>query len=155
MTGAVTGKSGDDCVFCLARLLEGQESLVVTFGPTCFVVLNRYPYNNGHLMVVPNRHIGTLAEATPEELTELMSLTRRAEMVLTAAYQPHGMNVGMNLGRSAGAGVPGHLHIHLVPRWEGDTNFMTVVGGTRVVPEEPPQTLARLTPIFERLAKES
>ena len=155
MTGAAPGESSDDCVFCLARVREGQESLVATVGETCFVLLYRYPYNTGHLMVVPNRHFGTLAEATPKELTELMSLTRRAEVVLTEAYQPHGMNVGMNLGRSAGAGIPGHLHIHLVPRWEGDTNFMTVVGETRVVPEEPPQTLARLTPIFERLAEET
>ena len=95
-----------------------------------------------------------LAEASRQELTELMTLTRRAEIALTEAYRPHGMNMGINLGRPAGAGLPGHLHIHLVPRWEGDTNFMTVVGSTRVVPEEPPQTLKRLTPIFARLAEE-
>jgi ATP adenylyltransferase len=105
-------------------------------------------------MVVPNRHIGSLAEASCQELSELMTLTRRAEIALTEAYRPHGMNMGINLGRPAGAGLPGHLHIHLVPRWEGDTNFMTVVGSTRVVPEEPPQTLKRLTPIFARLAEE-
>jgi ATP adenylyltransferase len=117
-------------------------------------MLNLYPYNNGHVMVVPNRHIGSLAEASRRELSELMTLTRRAEIALTEAYRPHGMNMGINLGRPAGAGLPGHLHIHLVPRWEGDTNFMTVVGSTRVVPEEPPQTLKRLTPIFARLAEE-
>jgi ATP adenylyltransferase len=105
-------------------------------------------------MVVPNRHIGSLAVASPEELTELMTLTRRAELALTEAYRPHGMNLGINVGRSAGAGVPGHLHMHLVPRWDGDTNFMTVVGETRVVPEDLLRTLNRLRPIFERLAGE-
>ena len=86
-------------------------------------MLNLYPYNNGHVMVVPNRHIGSLAEASRQELSELMTLTRRAEIALTEAYRPHGMNMGINLGRPAGAGLPGHLHIHLVPRWEGDTGL--------------------------------
>ena len=151
MTG-LSDASSDDCVFCVAQTRGESESLIVARGLTCFVILNLYPYSNGHIMVVPHRHIGSLAEASSQELTELMALTRRAEMVLTEAYRPHGMNLGINLGRPAGAGVPGHLHMHLVPRWEGDTNFMTVVGGTRVVPEEPPQTLRRLTPIFARLA---
>ena len=153
MTGLVE-TSSDECVFCIARAQTEAESLIVTRGRTCFVILNLYPYNNGHVMVVPNRHIGSLAEASPEELSELMMLTRRAEIALTEAYRPHGMNMGINLGRPAGAGLPGHLHMHLVPRWEGDTNFMTVVGSTRVVPEEPPQTLTRLAPIFARLAEE-
>ena len=151
----VTGlakETSDACVFCVAQVQAEAESLVVTRGQTCFVVLNLYPYNNGHIMVVPNRHIGSLAEASSQELSELMLLTRRAEIALTEAYRPHGMNLGINLGRPAGAGVPGHLHMHLVPRWDGDTNFMTVVGATRVVPEEPPQTLKRLAPIFARLA---
>ena len=99
-------------------------------------------------MVVPNRHIASLADATPEELHELMELTRRAEIALTEAYAPHGMNMGINLGKPAGAGVLDHLHMHVVPRWNGDTNFMTVVGETRVLPEELPQTAARLRPIF-------
>ncbi len=146
--------TSDGCVFCVAQAQAEVESLVVTRGQTCFVVLNLYPYNNGHVMVVPNRHIGSLAEASSQELSELMLLTRRAEIALTEAYRPHGMNLGINLGRSAGAGVPGHLHMHLVPRWDGDTNFMTVVGATRVVPEELPQTLKRLAPIFARLAED-
>jgi len=152
VTGAVD-KASPACVFCAAPELPEPASLIVARGNACFVVLNLYPYNNGHVLVVPNRHIGSLAETTPEELAELMVLARRAEMALTEAYRPHGMNIGINLGRSAGAGVPGHLHIHLVPRWNGDTNFMTVVGETRVVPEEPPRTLARLVPIFKRLAR--
>ena len=150
----VAEASSDECVFCVALAQSEAESLIVTRGQTCFVIVNLYPYNNGHIMVVPHRHIGSLAEASPQELTELMTLTRRAEIALTEAYRPHGMNVGMNLGRPAGAGVPGHLHMHLVPRWDGDTNFMTVVGSTRVVPEEPLQTRTRLAPIFTRLAED-
>ena len=153
VTGVATAP-GDGCVFCSARARSEPESLIVMRGLTCFVVLNLYPYNNGHVMVVPNRHFGSLAEASRQELTELMTMTRRAEIALTEAYRPQGMNMGINLGRAAGAGVPGHLHMHVVPRWDGDTNFMTVVGSTRVVPEEPPQTLERLTPIFKRLAAE-
>ena len=105
-------------------------------------------------MVVPNRHIAALAEASGEELAELMIMAQRAEIALTEAYRPDGMNLGINLGRPAGAGVPGHLHLHLVPRWDGDTNFMTVVGSTRVVPEEPQQTIKRLSPILQRLVRD-
>ena len=104
-------------------------------------------------MVVPNRHIATLASATPEELTELAELTQRAEIALTEAYTPHGMNMGINLGKPAGAGILDHLHMHVVPRWNGDTNFMTVVGQTRVLAEELPRTAERLRPIFARLAE--
>ena len=152
MTGAV---SDEGCVCCAAQAGDNAAALIVARGETCFVILNKYPYNNGHIMVTPNRHIGSLADATEAELGELMAWTRRGEMGLTEAYQPHGMNIGMNLGRPAGAGVPGHLHVHLVPRWNGDTNFMTVVGDTRVVPEPPPKTLERLTPIFARLAAQN
>ena len=150
VTNAGTG-GGGACVFCAAT--EGSEpsSLTLHDGDRCFVILNKYPYSNGHLMVVPRRHIGKLSEASPDELSELMTLTRTAEIALTEAYDPHGLNVGMNLGRPAGAGVVGHLHMHVVPRWNGDTNFMTVTADTRVVPEEPAQTVARLRPIFLRL----
>jgi ATP adenylyltransferase len=147
----VTGKStSPGCVFCEAVAGHQQSDLVVFQGRTCFVILNLYPYNNGHLMVVPNRHIGKLADATSEELCELIELTRRAEIVLTEAYAPHGLNMGINLGKPAGAGVLDHVHLHVVPRWSGDTNFMTVVGATRVLPEELPQTAARLRPLFAR-----
>jgi ATP adenylyltransferase len=140
------------CVFCDAQVHAEAATLVLFRGATCFVILNLYPYNNGHLMVVPNRHVATLTDAVPEELCELIRLTRVAEMVLTEAYRPQGMNVGMNLGRQAGAGVADHMHIHVVPRWTGDTNFMSVVGSVRVLPEELEQTGERLRPIFERLA---
>ena len=143
--------TGEPCIFCSALEAEPQSDLVLHRGDRCFVILNKFPYNNGHLMVVPVRHVGTLTDLDKAELGELATLTRTAEMALTEAYDPHGINVGMNLGRAAGAGALGHLHAHLVPRWEGDTNFMTVVADTRVVPEEPGQTAGRLRPIFKRL----
>lgn len=141
------------CVFCDALARDATAALLLFRGERCFVILNLYPYNNGHLMVVPNRHIPTLVSATSEELAEMMELTRRAEVALNQAYHPQGINIGINLGRAAGAGVLDHLHIHVVPRWAGDTNFMSVVGNVRVLPEELEQTAARLRPIFERLAK--
>jgi len=104
-------------------------------------------------MIVPNRHIATLESTTSDERAELMALTRHAEIALEEAYRPQGLNMGMNLGRPAGAGVLDHLHIHMVPRWNGDTNFMTVVGETRVLPEDLSQTATRLRPIFERLSR--
>jgi ATP adenylyltransferase len=140
-------------VFCDALAGDDQGDLVVFRGTTCFVILNLFPYNNGHLMIVPKRHFGKLAEATTEELCELIDLTRRAEIALGEAYAPHGLNIGINLGKPAGAGVLDHIHMHVVPRWTGDTNFMSVVGQTRVLPEELPQTADKLRPIFERLAR--
>ncbi len=142
------------CVFCDALQAGDARALVVHDGPHCFIILNLYPYNSGHLMVVPRRHVGTLAGLTRDEVVELGVLTRRAEMALTEAYQPQGINVGMNLGRPAGAGVVDHVHVHLVPRWTGDTNFMTVVGEVRVLPEELPAAAARLRPLFARLHQE-
>ena len=147
------GGESADCVFCTALDDESAAPLVLFRGATCFVILNLFPYNNGHLMVVPKRHVGTLADTSPDERAELMELTRVAEIALTEAYGPHGMNMGVNLGKPAGAGVPGHLHMHVVPRWNGDTNFMTVVGQTRVLPEELPVTGDKLRPIFHRLAQ--
>jgi ATP adenylyltransferase len=148
----VTG-SGEPkgCVFCDAQVEDHAAPLVLSRGTTCFVILNLYPYNNGHLMVVPNRHVAALAQATPDELAEMMRLTQAAEVSLTEAYRPQGINVGMNLGRPAGAGIVDHMHIHVVPRWTGDTNFMSVVGNVRVVPEDLAHTANRLRPIFDRL----
>lgn len=150
----VTG-AGDaaGCIFCAALHDRESASLVVHRGVACYVILNLFPYNNGHLMVVPNRHVARLADATAEELGELMALTRLSEMALTEAYNPQGINVGLNLGKAAGAGVLDHLHVHLVPRWSGDTNFMTVVGDVRVLPEDLGGSVGRLRPVFERLAR--
>jgi ATP adenylyltransferase len=148
----VTGSnSAPGCIFCTAIHAAEQSPLVVHRGEACYVVLNLYPYNNGHLMVVPNRHVATLETATREELGELMALTRVAEMALREVYRPDGLNIGINLGKAAGAGVLDHLHVHLVPRWNGDTNFMSVVGEVRVLPEDLSQTAGRLRPAFERL----
>jgi len=140
------------CVFCDASRPPNPDSLIVHEGITCYIILNLYPYNNGHLMVVPHRHVPSLVGLTGEELAEVAALTQRAEAALMEAYQPHGMNVGINLGKAAGAGVEEHVHVHIVPRWNGDTNFMTTVGNMRVLPEELGATAARLRPIFARLA---
>ena len=129
MTGA-SGGFVPDCIFCSVRLQPDpslQPDLILFRGRVSFVILNKYPYNNGHLMVVPNRHAPNLATMSAEEEAELMRLTRHAEIALTEAYAPHGINIGINLGKPAGAGVVDHLHVHLVPRWNGDTNFMTVL----------------------------
>ena len=147
------GEEPKGCIFCeLPRQQNDRENLVLGRTEHTFAMLNKYPYNNGHLMVVPNRHVGTLRATSPDERLELMQLTRHAEIALTEAYKPQGINVGMNLGRPAGAGILDHLHVHLVPRWTGDTSFISVLGNTRVLPEELSQTAVRLRPIFERLA---
>jgi ATP adenylyltransferase len=150
----VTGAAKSaECVFCAAQATAAADPLVVFRGSTCFVILNLFPYNNGHLLVVPHRHIASLVDATSEELCELMELTRRTEIALREAFSPHGLNMGLNLGKAAGAGILEHLHLHVVPRWNGDTNFMTVVGQTRVLPQELPVTAETLRPIFQRLAQ--
>ena len=141
-----------DCVFCVAQSIDEGQQLIVHEGALAYVILNKFPYNSGHLMVVPQRHAPTLASLTRDELNEMALLTQLAEKVLTDAFQPQGINVGINLGRPAGAGIVDHLHIHLVPRWNGDTNFMTVVGEVRVLPEELPITAERLRPIFKKLS---
>jgi ATP adenylyltransferase len=143
------------CVFCQALSDPDAGELVVFRGTSCFVILNLFPYNNGHLMVIPNRHIASLAAATPEELSELIALTRVAELALTEVFAPHGLNMGINLGKPAGAGILNHVHMHVVPRWNGDTNFMTVVGHTRVLPEELPDTAVKLRPVFARLVTDN
>ena len=148
----VTGTGGSQsCIFCEAPARE-HEPLIVARGAHAFVILNLYPYNSGHLMVVPYRHVATLAGLTREELNEVAQLTQRTEIALTEVYQPQGINVGINLGRPAGAGIADHVHVHLVPRWTGDTNFMSVVGNTRVLPEEVHQSAERLRPVFLRLS---
>ena len=150
MTGT---SSATGCIFCDAAAAADTPNtpLVLVRGVLSYVILNLYPYNNGHLMVVPNRHIGSLAAATHEELEEMMLFTRDAEVALLEAYQPQGINVGINLGRPAGAGILEHIHVHLVPRWTGDTNFMSVIGNVRVLPEDMEESAKRLRPIFRRL----
>jgi ATP adenylyltransferase len=152
----VTGTGGDAasaCVFCDA-VAGSAGDLVLVRGSHSFVILNLYPYNNGHLMVVPNRHLASLAALTAQETAEMMRFVQDAERALTEAYQPHGINVGVNLGRAAGAGILDHVHMHLVPRWNGDTNFMSVIGDVRVLPEDLAETGRRLRPVFDRLKRE-
>jgi ATP adenylyltransferase len=139
------GAKEPGCVLC--RALEHASdpgSLVVQVAALNFVVMNLYPYNAGHVMIAPRRHLGSLAEATSEELSEMMALARRLESVMARVYTPDGINLGLNLGKAAGAGVADHIHLHMLPRWAGDTNFMTTVGGTRVIPEDPVEACARL-----------
>lgn len=123
------------CFLCeyAANPQHDADNLVLWRAPHSFVVFNRYPYNNGHMLICPIRHIADLSETTDEEMGELMKLVRETQKVLTAAIRPHGFNVGMNFGRCAGAGLPGHLHLHIVPRWNGDTNYMAVCGGIDVI----------------------
>ena len=147
----MTGSSDTtECVFCAAQRAKEAESLIVHDGRLAFAILNLFPYNSGHLLVVPRRHVADLTALTREELIEMAEMTQAAARVLTDEYHPQGINVGMNLGRPAGAGVADHLHTHLVPRWTGDTNFMTVVGQVRVLPEEVFQSAERLRPAFAR-----
>jgi ATP adenylyltransferase len=148
-TYVTSGTREPGCVMCRAVETKDDEgSLVVHAGAHCFVVMNLYPYNAGHAMVAPVRHVAGLGRATPEELAEMMALAQRLEAAYTAEYRPDGINMGMNLGKSAGAGVADHMHLHLVPRWNGDGNFMTVIAGTRVLSEEPAQGARRLKVYF-------
>jgi ATP adenylyltransferase len=133
------------CVFCTAR--EGSDdraSLVLLRSVHAFLILNAYPYAPGHLMAVTNRHVAALGDARAEELTDAMTLVQRAVAALRAEYRAEGFNVGLNQGRVAGAGIEDHLHLHVVPRWDGDHNFMTVLGDTRVLPEDLTTTWDRL-----------
>ena len=137
------------CVFCAAGEAKDDRAWLVAYrGARNFVILNRYPYTSGHIMVVPYEHVATLEDAADETLVELIRLARQSERHLRAIYQPEGLNMGINLGRSAGAGIAGHLHLHVLPRWRGDTSFMTVVGETRVVPEDLEVTWAKLRAAF-------
>ena len=147
----LVAEKSNGCIFCRAAASDDEEeSLVVYRGRRVFVLLNRYPYTNGHLMVAPYEHTGDLARLDVASANELMQVTQRAVDVLEGAYHPDAFNVGLNLGKAAGAGVPDHLHVHVVPRWTGDTNFMPVVGETKVLPESLEQTYDRLEPVFHR-----
>ncbi len=133
------------CLFCVLREKTAtKSSLILEHGSHTFLMLNAFPYNCGHLMIVPRRHIGSTVAMKDDEALEFMRVTARAEKALRTAYRPHGLNMGVNVGRTSGAGVVGHLHLHIVPRWNGDTNFMPVIGGTKVLPESLDTTYARL-----------
>ena len=135
------------CLFCRVLVAgdDARQGILARAG-TAFLILNAYPYASGHLMAVVNRHIGSLEELTESEQLDLLAVTGRAVRALRAVYRPDGFNIGANIGRAAGAGVDGHLHLHVVPRWTGDTNFMPVMGSVKVIPESLEETFRRLHP---------
>lgn len=138
------------CIFCVKPAEQDDEAnLIVHRGETCFVILNLFPYTNGHLMVAPYEHLGSIADLDAATSAEMMMLAQRSIAVLDDAYAPHGYNVGFNQGRVAGAGVEHHIHMHVVPRWGGDTNFMPVLGDTRVMPQTVEQTFEALRGTFD------
>lgn len=153
------GETPDEgCVFCAMATADGtddSERLVLYRGQYCFVVMNLYPYNTAHLMVVPYLHVADLATLDRAVANELFCITQQSVGILQTEYAPHGFNLGMNLGRVAGAGIADHLHMHIVPRWNGDTNFMPVIGDTKLIPEALDETYARLRPHFAALSSAS
>lgn len=148
----ILGPKSGECIFCTAAAAEdGSQAHVVERGALCFTMLNAFPYASGHVMVAPYRHVGDLDALDDEESLELMRLTRRSVAALRAAMAPDGFNVGFNLGTVAGAGFADHLHLHVVPRWAGDTSFMPVLAGTSVVPQALDATYEVLTNALRRL----
>lgn len=145
----ILGPKDPNCIFCVPDHPEHDaERFILARGKLCFVLMNRYPYTNGHIMAAPLRHVADLADLTPEESGELMFWVRAGLQAVRTALRPDGVNIGLNLGEVAGAGVKDHLHVHLVPRWQGDASFISVCGQTRVIPETLAQTYAKLAPIF-------
>jgi len=142
-------KDRDRCIFCATgEVGDDEESLLIYRGQFCFVMLNRYPYTTGHLMIAPYRHVSRLLQVDQEVTDEMMRLARRAEEYLEEVYRPDGLNLGMNLGEAAGAGIEQHIHLHVLPRWKGDANFMTTVGEVRIMPEDLSDTYRKLKPRF-------
>jgi ATP adenylyltransferase len=138
--------NSEDCIFCAyPKDTDDAENLILYRGGNCFVLLNRYPYSNGHLMIIPYRHTSDLGALGAQEKLEIMTLAQTSIDVLTKTMKPDGFNLGINLGKVAGAGIDAHLHLHVVPRWNGDTNFMSVTAETKVLPEALSETLKKLT----------
>lgn len=143
--------SNQACIFCEAlKQANDAQTLILFRGQRNFILLNRYPYTTGHAMIAPYDHVGELEQAPAETLGEMMQLCQRLQRALAAVYKPEGYNIGMNLGKTAGAGVADHLHLHVLPRWAGDTSFMTTVGETRLEPEDLATTYAKLKPHFAK-----
>jgi ATP adenylyltransferase len=141
----IAAAKDEGCIFCDAVAAGDDARTHIVFrGEKCFIILNRYPYTSGHVMVVPYAHVADLSAADPEMLAEMMRLAQKVQVALELNYRPQGYNLGMNLGRAAGAGVAGHLHLHVLPRWSGDANFMTTISETRVEPEDLETTYEKL-----------
>jgi len=147
----ILGKREPYCIFCPeGDGLSDEERLILHRGRTTMVMMNKYPYNNGHLLVAPWRHLASLQELSEDEMLDIMRWVRACTVILKRVMRPEGFNVGLNLGAAAGAGVEDHLHFHIVPRWPGDTNFLTVFADVRSIPEHLQQTYAKLRPEFEK-----
>jgi ATP adenylyltransferase len=144
----IAGEKADECIFCTKPALGDESALIVRRGNRCFVMLNAFPYTSGHVMVAPYEHTADLAALDEATGLELITLTQESMRAIRAAYGPDGFNVGANLGSVAGAGIADHIHFHVVPRWEGDTNFMSVIGDVRVLPESLEDTQRRLKEAF-------
>ncbi len=145
-------KPREGCVFCDAPNMSDEEALILYRGRRAYVILNKYPYNTGHLMVVPYKHVPSLEDLDAETLGEIALLVNASLRALRRAYSPQGFNVGVNIGRAAGAGIEGHVHVHVVPRWSGDANYTLVVGGVKVIPQELSETYRDLKPLLEEEA---
>jgi ATP adenylyltransferase len=150
----VSNPDSEDCIFCkAARTKDDKRSFVLNRGETSFVMMNIYPYNNGHLMIAPYKHTGNLQDLSESEMLEISTMLQKCQAVLKKAMKPEGFNIGMNLGRIAGAGFEEHLHYHIVPRWSGDTNFMAVIGDTKVIPMSLEEGYELLLRIYEESKK--
>ncbi len=146
----LSNKEDEGCIFCPGEdRTQDKQRLILHVGDKSMVIMNRYPYNNGHLLVAPVRHVGALQQLSHQEMLDLMQTVRRCIDILNKVMRPEGFNVGLNLGKVAGAGVEEHLHFHIVPRWNGDTNYMTVLGEVRVIPEHLQQTYEKLRIEFQ------
>ncbi|MGB9856944.1 MAG: HIT family protein [Dictyoglomaceae bacterium] len=151
----ITLPKTNKCVFCESiKENDDEKNLILLRGEYSFIMLNLYPYNNGHLMVIPYSHKNNLTYLSKEEYSEMMFLAQLSIEALQKVMNPHGFNLGMNIGTSAGAGIADHVHLHVVPRWEGDSNFMLVVANTKVIPEDLPSTYKKLYPVLKELYEE-
>lgn len=147
----ILSKKAEDCIFCCKPAAHDDEkNLIVYHSKHCFVIMNLYPYNNGHVMVVPYSHVPTLSKLPKTVLNDVFQTVQLTESVLSKVYQCEGINIGINIGKAAGAGVDEHIHVHLVPRWQGDCNFMSVVGGKRVIPEAFERAYTKLKAEFDK-----
>ncbi len=146
----ILGPKPDECVFCIQdKKDEDRERLILFRGKYSFVIMNKFPYNTGHIMVTPYRHVYSLDELNTDELNEMMNTLSRCVSILKKVFKPHGINIGLNIGEAAGAGIEEHLHFHLVPRWKGDHSFMALFSETMVIPEHLISTYNKLRPYFE------
>ncbi|MEN6376102.1 MAG: HIT domain-containing protein [Smithella sp.] len=148
----IKGEKPKGCIFCKSSIR--CDDYIMHEGKCCFVMMNRYPYNTGHLMIIPTRHVAEIEDLTQEERIEIFTLLDTSIRVLKEAMNPGGFNIGFNIGKASGAGIEEHIHMHVIPRWEGDSNFMSVVSDVRIVPEDLETTAKKLAPLFQKYHRE-